>query len=621
MKQLKLIDFVFFLFFFTESLTLPTKPQDVDDSRITQKFIEENIEYIAIIAFAQYVQEATFEDVEILVKDMVEYKDRCVANKTLPECFKLPNNVLQEKICAMEGLPQKHNFSHCCSKVDFERRPCFFFNKKADVGFLPPFPTLDPEEKCQAFKNSRKSFLNHYIYEIARRNPFVFAPTLLSVAARFEEVANTCCEERHKVSCFQTRAAAVIQYLKAFSSYQKNVCGAYLKFGTKVLNFINIAVLSQKFPKIEFKELTSLIEDVSSKYEGCCEGDVVQCIRDTSKVMNHICSKQDSISSKIKECCEKKMPERGECIINSNKDDRPKDLREAKFTDSENICQERDTDPDNFFAEFTYEYSRNHPDLSIPELLRIANIYQDLLSNCCNTENPPGCYRHAVSPIIVGISLPFYKRAEVHVALTLVASRREGPGFQSLFKGEWVSVFIWNQTDKCSFSYLIRLTKTAPQLSTEELISLGEKMVMALTTCCTLSEEFACVDNLVDLVLGELCGINENRTINPAVDHCCKTNFAFRRHCFEGLKADKTYIPPPTTKDLFTFNADLCQAQDEELQRKKDRFLVNLVKLKRELTDEELQSLFTSFANAVEKCCSAEGPEACFNEEGPKIGS
>lgn len=41
----------------------------------------------------------------------------------------------------------------------------------------------------------------------------------------------------------------------------------------------NIAVFSQKFPKIEFKQLTSLLEDVSSKYDGCCEGDVVQCIR------------------------------------------------------------------------------------------------------------------------------------------------------------------------------------------------------------------------------------------------------------------------------------------------------------------------------------------------------
>jgi hypothetical protein len=70
------------------------------------------------------------------------------------------NNVLQEMICALEGVPQKHNFSHCCSKVDFERRLCFLYNKKANVEFLPPFPTLDPEEKCQAYKNNRESFLN-----------------------------------------------------------------------------------------------------------------------------------------------------------------------------------------------------------------------------------------------------------------------------------------------------------------------------------------------------------------------------------------------------------------------------------------------------------------------------
>lgn len=71
------------------------------------------------------------------------------------------------------------------------------------------------------------------------------------------------------------------------------------------------------------------------------------------KVVSHICSKQDSISSKIKQCCEKKIQERGECILNSNKDDKPKDLssREAKFTDNENLCEERNTDPDTFFAE------------------------------------------------------------------------------------------------------------------------------------------------------------------------------------------------------------------------------------------------------------------------------
>nr|XP_010340893.2 afamin [Saimiri boliviensis boliviensis] len=600
MKQLKLTGFIFFLFFFTESLMLPTELQDLDNFSITQKFIEENVEYITIITFAQYVQEATFEEMEKLVKDMVEYKDSCMANSMLPKCTKLPNDVLQEAICAMEGLPQKHNFSHCCSKADTERRLCFLYNKKANVGFLPPFPTLDPEEKCQAFKNNKESFLNHFVYEVARRNPFVFAPTLLTVAAHFGDVTKSCCEEQNKVNCFQTRAVPVMQYLKAFSSYQNNVCGVLLKFGTKIINSINIAILSQKFPKIEFKELISLIEDVSSTYDECCEGDVVHCIRHMSKIMNHICSKQDAVSSKIKECCEKKIPERDQCIINSSKDDRPKDLslREGKFTDSENVCQERDADPDTFFAEFNFEYSRRHPDLSIPQLLRVVQMYNDLLRNCCNTENPPDCYHYAEEK--------FNETTEKG----LKKIQQECKHSQNLGK------------DGLKYHYLIRLTKIAPQLSTEELVSLGKKMVTVFTTCCTLSEEFACVENLADLVLGELCGVNENRTINPAVDHCCKSNVAFRGPCFESLTAHKTYVPPPFSQDLFTFHTDMCQSQNEELQKKTDRFLVNIVKLKYEVANEELQSLLTNFGNAVEKCCKAEKDEeklVCFNKESPKL--
>ncbi|KAM5284312.1 afamin [Hipposideros larvatus] len=600
MKQLKLTSFVIFLFFLTESLSLPTKPQDVDDVSITQKFIFEKFGYITTITFAQYIQEASFEEVETLVKATTEYKDQCLANVTLPQCSKLANVALLDVICAGEQLPEKHNFSHCCSKVGFERRLCFFRNKKANVGFLPPLPSLDPEEKCQAYKNNRESFLSNYIYEVARRNPFVFSPTLLTVAARFEEMAETCCGEQDKANCFRTKAQPVIQYLKASSSYQKTVCGTYWKFGPQVLKSINIAVLSQKFPRIEFKELTSLLEDVVSNHDECCEGDTVHCIRTRSTVMSHICSKQESISSKIKECCDMKIPARGECIISTIKDDRPKDLplREAKFTENENVCEERNADQDSFMDEFLYEYSRRHPELSIPELLRIARVYDDLLKECCNAENPPACYRN--------VENKFNETTEKSLKMV----QRECENFQNLGK------------DDLKYHYLTKLTKIAPQLSTEELTFLGEDMVTALITCCTLSEEFACVDNLMDLVLGEMCGVNENRTINPAVDNCCKTSVAFRRPCFEGLGADKTYVPPSAaSQGLFTFHTDLCQAHNEELQRKKDRFLVNLVKLKPELTDEELRSSLTDYTNMVDKCCKAEGPEACFNEEGPKLAA
>ncbi|XP_012918892.1 afamin isoform X2 [Mustela putorius furo] len=484
MKQLKLTGFVIFLFFVPESLTLPTQPQDVDDVSITQKFIEENVGYITIIVFAQHIQEASFEEVEVLVNAMKEYRDKCLGDRTLLMCSKSANDVLLENICALEGLPQKHNFSHCCSKVDLERKLCFFHNKKADVGFLPPLPTLDPEEKCQTYKNNRESFLNNYVYEVSRRSPFVFAPTLLTVAARFEEMTKTCCEAQDKANCFRTNAEPVIQYLKASSSFQKNVCGAFMKFGPQVLGLM-----------------------------------------------------------------------------------------------------------------FLYEYSRRHLELSVPELLRIAGVYENLLKECCRTENPPDCYRHAE-----------YKFNET-TEKSLKIVQRECEHFQNLGK------------DDLKYYYLIKLTKIAPQLSTEELTFLGKEMVTALATCCTLSEEFACVDNLMDLVLGELCGLNENRNINPDVDHCCKTNFAFRRPCFEGLEADKTYKPPCTPQDLFVFHTDLCQSHNEELQRKKDRFLVNVVKRGPELTEAVLRPLLSDFTDVVAKCCKAEDPETCFREEGPKVAA
>lgn len=42
-----------------------------------------------IIAFAQYIQEASFEEVEMLVKAMRDYKDKCLADVTLPMCSEL----------------------------------------------------------------------------------------------------------------------------------------------------------------------------------------------------------------------------------------------------------------------------------------------------------------------------------------------------------------------------------------------------------------------------------------------------------------------------------------------------------------------------------------------------
>lgn len=55
----------------------------------------------------------------------------------------------------------------------------------------------------------------------------------------------------------------------------------------------------------------------------------------------------------MRECCEKKIPEGGKCIVYSSVDDRLKDLslREAKFTENEKVCEEQNAEQVNFMAE------------------------------------------------------------------------------------------------------------------------------------------------------------------------------------------------------------------------------------------------------------------------------
>lgn len=74
---------------------------------------------------------------------------------------------------------------------------------------------------------SFSTFLNSYIYEVSRRNPFVFAPTLLMLAARFEAITKTCCEEQDKANCFQTKVSITFISLKDEES--PNIVDLYLK--------------------------------------------------------------------------------------------------------------------------------------------------------------------------------------------------------------------------------------------------------------------------------------------------------------------------------------------------------------------------------------------------------
>ncbi|KAJ8786838.1 hypothetical protein J1605_023350 [Eschrichtius robustus] len=168
-----------------------------------------------------------------------------------------------------------------------------------------------------------------------------------------------------------------------------------------------------------------------------------------------------------------------------------------------------------------------------------------------------------------------------------------------------------------SFRFLVAYTKKAPQLTPAELMTLTRKMATAGATCCHLSEDkqLACGEGAADLIIGLLCIRHEETPVNPGVGQCCTSSYANRRPCFSSLVVDETYISPPFSDDKFIFHRDLCQAQGVALQTMKQQFLINLVKQKPQITEEQLEAVIADFSGLLEKCCQGQGQEVCFEEE------
>uniref|UniRef100_A0A4W2GXU1 Alpha-fetoprotein-like n=1 Tax=Bos indicus x Bos taurus TaxID=30522 RepID=A0A4W2GXU1_BOBOX len=314
------------------------------------------------------------------------------------------------------------------------------------------------------------------------------------------------------------------------------------------------------------------------------------------QLMNYICSKQAILSSKFTPCCELPEPFRGECIINSENDNKPdlSSLPRRRFTEDQSVCKQFTDKQDFFLQGFLYEYSRRHPELALPVILRVDTVYQNLLGKCCKLENPLECCSHGEG---------MFQRVvrESHERVKNQCDLRKKLG-DSNFHDRLIVLY----------------TKKAPQLSAQELIVLTKNMAAAATKCCPLNQEhqFVCMEDSAKLILGALCRRHEAEPINAAVGHCCDDSYAFRKPCFDDLQVDGTYISSPLSCDqVINLKEDLCKAQEEELQTEKQKLLSNLVKQKLYAAEMQFQPITVDFAHLVETCCQAEKSETCFQEE------
>ncbi|NWI70631.1 FETA protein, partial [Todus mexicanus] len=551
----------------------------------------------AMVMFAQYVQGGTFGTAVRMAEDVTELARRCAAAPTdNPDCLQPLDRLFLDTICREEELP---GFTDCCAKRDPERNDCFLSLKNSSRGLAAPFERPDAEAACRNHSQHHQPLTGHFIYEVSSRHPFLYAPTILSAALRYEEMMSRCCgsgEDPAKAEeCFQRQAPKVMKPVKEDGLRQEHTCAILKKFGARTLKALKLAQISQKFPKADFGTVTKLVADIGATHEACCRGDMLRCMRHREQILHYVCTNQGVLSSKIKPCCEKPLLQRSECIVNAENDDRPAELSPhvREFVEDKGICERFAQEKDMLVARFLYEYSRRHPEFSPQMLLRIAKGYEELLRECCRAGAPHQCRSRGEEEL------------KKHVYETESVMKTSCDIYKE--KGDY---YFQNEL-------LLSFTKKMPQLSPAELIKFTKQMTTIGSKCCQLSQDklLPCAEENLDLVLGEICRRHLRDPINPGVCHCCSSSYSFRRPCMGKLEIDESYVPLALAPGLFTFHEDLCTAEEEQLQHKKQEMLVNLVKYKPRITPEQLSSVTAAFAAMRERCCREEPRQACFARE------
>lgn len=73
--------------------------------------------------------------------------------------------------------------------------------------------------------------------------------------------------------------------------------------------------------------------------------------------MEHICSNQEAFSSTIRECCEKPLVEKCQCVVEAEFDDKPADLPPIaeKYIQDPDVCKHVEEGHNKFMGEYVIQ--------------------------------------------------------------------------------------------------------------------------------------------------------------------------------------------------------------------------------------------------------------------------
>ncbi|XP_052055321.1 albumin-like [Apodemus sylvaticus] len=599
---MKWVTFLLLLFVSGSAFSRGVFRREAHKSEIAHRFKDLGEKYfkgLVLIAFSQYLQKCPYEEHMKLVNEVTDFAKTCVADESAANCDKSLHTLFGDKLCSIPSLRDSYGeLADCCAKQEPERNECFLQHKD-DNPTLPPFEKPEAEAICTSFQENPATFMGHYLYEVARRHPYFYAPELLYYAEKLNDILTQCCAEADKAACMTPKIDALKEKALVSSVRQRMKCSSMQKFGERAFKAWTVARLSQRFPNADFAEITKLATDLTKVTKECCHGDLLECADDRAELAKYMCENQATISSKLQACCDKPVLQKAQCLSEVEHDTMPADLPAvaADFVEDKEVCKNYAEAKDVFLGTFLYEYSRRHPDFSVSLLLRLAKKYEATLEKCCAEADPPACYGTVLEEF-----QPLLEEPKNLVKSNCELYEKLGEyGFQN--------------------AILVQHTKKAPQMSTPTLVETARSVGRVGSKCCGLPEaqRLPCMEDFLSAILNRVCLLHEKTPVSEHVTKCCSGSLVERRPCFSALTVDETYVPKEFKAETFTFHADICTLPEMEKQIKKQTALVELVKHKPKATEEQLKTVMADFAQFLDTCCKAADKDTCFSTEGPLL--
>ncbi|NXI45497.1 VTDB protein, partial [Galbula dea] len=419
---------------------------------------KEGFRTMTIIANSRKFSNASFEEINHLVQEMVSLAETCCAEGADPSCYDAGSSALSAKSCSRDSpFPFHPGTAACCTQEGLEQKLCLAALRHPPQQ-LPHYLQPSNEELCQAFKKDPKDFADRFLYEYASSYGQAPLPVLLGSTRTFLSMVSTCCISPLPTACF-LKEKLERKTLSLLTLMSNRACSRFTVYGKDKVTFSYLTSLAQKMPSASFEDLFPLAEDAAEVFSQCCDSVAEDCMqKKLSEHTDKVCSVLSAGDERFADCCKgKNLMQNYFCISALPPAPTPKLPEVPKPTDKQ-LCGDEGA---HHTKRYLFELARRHTSVPDTFLGKLYDASEKVKQECCSAKDPSACLNS--------------KRQQMGEVLPPILEK------VNQLCGQYT------QLDFLDFKKRLRenLTQTMPEASAELLGQLVEQRADFASTCCS----------------------------------------------------------------------------------------------------------------------------------------